>query len=77
MTESTSRKTDELLKKIREKGQGFDRDALLIVGTIAFCKEAKEYGGTEKILDEMIKLLDKYPKAEDFIPEAFLLIGVE
>ena len=76
MSEEEKRKVRELLDKIKEKGIGFDRDALLIIGTFAFCKEAKEYGGSLVILDKMIKLLDEYPNSEDFIAEAGELIGV-
>ena len=75
MSEEESKKVDELLSKIKEKGVGFDRDALMIVGTFAFCKEAKEHGGSLVILDKMIKLLDEYPNSEDFIAEAGELIG--
>lgn len=75
MSEEESKKVDELLSKIKAVGVGFDRDALIIIGVFAFCKEAKEYGGTLVILDKMIKLLDDYPNRKDFIPKAGALIG--
>ena len=76
MSEEEKKKVRELLDKIKEIGVGFDRDALMIIGTLAFCKEAKEYGGSLVILDKMIKLLDDYPNSADFIAEAGELIGV-
>ena len=75
MSDEEKKKVRELLDKIKEIGIGFDRDALLIIGIFAFCKEAKEYGGSLVVLEKMIKLLDEYPNRKDFIPKAGALIG--
>ena len=75
MTVGEEKKVKELREKLR-KYPDFDREAWLIIGTFAFCEEADNFGGTEYILDEMIKLVGKCSNLDDFIADAGSLIGL-
>ena len=76
MSEEERKKVSELHEKIKKVGKDFDEDAWFMCGVFAFCKEANNYGGSIKILDEMIKLLDRYPHRKDFITKASALVGL-
>ena len=74
MSEKEKKKIRELLNKIKAVGKGFDDEAIMMLGCIAFSKQSDEYGGSVYIMNEMIKLLDKYPNADDFMTEAFEIV---
>lgn len=76
MTDKEKEKTKLLREKLK-KYKDFDRDAWLIIGAFAFCKESDEYGGSEHILDEMIKLVEKNATLEGFMADIGTLVGIE
>ena len=77
MNKEEREKVRQLAQIIKEKGVGFDRDTLLIVGTFAFCEDADKYGGTLHILDEMIKILEEHPNVEEFMARVGRLVGLD
>ena len=74
MTLNEQKKMQLLVSKIKENGVGFTKEDMMLVGLIALCKESVAKKQTEKNFDEMIKLIDKYPKSDEFLERAIKLI---
>jgi len=73
MSASEEKKVKILREKVK-KYPDLSREDWMMIGVFAFCEEADDYGGTEHILDEMIKLVDKCSDFDTFIAEAGALV---